>query len=352
MTVTPSDRPHQVVAMVHVHSTTAILNTSYAQLLGIPAPSKNEMSFLEDIVTGLQAVLQSVREPLIFQVASRDSIRSIALLAPESRPFIDQFKQLPFVQYLINRAVREVEIYVRNGISCVEIENVGAPYFLGAGQCPWEDLLAIYVVTEETRRKFTNLVIGAHILSCNELEVLPIAVAHGCYFVRSEATLFHGTRPEGETNNASNLARFLYVRNILQTKMGGNALFPMIWSDILKKHTVFPLELQDIEVWLHNITFAKLEGVIVTGKETGSNVDEVSLAKAREYVTKAKLWNKTQFGSTPTLPVVTGSGLDFQMYKKYADFMIVGTGFKRGQYWENEVDEAEVTRVMAQINGD
>jgi predicted TIM-barrel enzyme len=352
MTVVPQNAPHQVVAMLHVHSTTAILNTSYAQLLGIPAPSKAEVQQLEYVVRGLQAILQAVDEPLIFQVAPRETIRTIAFLAPEARMFIECFKQLPFVQYLVTRALKEAEIYVRNGISCVEIENVGAPYFLGAGHCPWEDLLAIYVITEEVRFKHASLVIGAHILSCNELEVLPIAIAHGCYFVRSEATLFHGTRPEGETSNSSNLARFFYVRNVLQTKLGGDNKFPMIWSDVLKKHTVFPQELQDIEIWLHNITFAKLEGVIVTGKETGSNVDEDSLAKARDYVNKAKQWNVKQFGHSPPLPVVTGSGLDFLMYKKYADFMIVGTGFKRGQYWENDVDEVEVAKVMSQINGD
>lgn len=354
ITVLPKEGVAHVVAMVHVHSTTSIQNTLYTQLLGVPAPSALELNELESIIVGLQEVLRNLSEPLVHQVVDRSSFRSLCFLSPLSGALVDRFKKLPFAAFLIDRALAEVEIYVRNGITCVEIENVGAPYFLGAGKCPWEDLLMVHVVTGEVRKKHPQLVIGAHILSCNELEVLPIAIAHGCYFVRSEATLFCGTRPEGNTDNSSNLARFFYVRNILQTKRGASSRFPMIWSDVLKKHTVFPSELQDIDTWLHNITFAKLEGIIVTGKETGSNVDETSLARARSQVDIVKKWNEKQFGTTsilPTLPVITGSGLDFAMYRKYADFMIIGTGFKRGQYWENEVDEAEVARIMSQMSG-
>jgi predicted TIM-barrel enzyme len=351
-TVLPPPKRNNVVAMVHVHCTTSVLGTMYSPLLGVVAPSVQDLLELELIVTGLQNLLKSIHEPLVHQVAERFQLRSLVFLSSHSEEFVQRFEKLSFVKSLIERALREVDIYVRNGISCVEIENVGAPYFLGSGKCPWEDLLAIYVVTAAVRRQFPQLAIGAHILSCNELEVLPIAIAHGCFFVRSEATLFRGVRPEGETDNDGNLARFFYIRNILQTKRGGCSHYPMIWSDILKKHTIFPTELQAIETWLHNITFAKLEGVIVTGMETGSNVDEASLSKTREFVDSVKKWTEGQFGNRgalPPLPVVTGSGLDFAMYKKYADFMIIGTGFKRGKYWENEVDEDEVKKIMHEV---
>lgn len=354
-----SDRP-QVVAMIHVHCTTAILNHSYTSLLDVHPPRRCEIEEIERIVKDLQAALQIVDEPLVHQVIDRSCFRSVVFFQPMMKNIVERFSQLPFAQRLIERALREVEIYQRHGITSVEIENVGAPYFLGCGQCPWEELLTIHTVTCTIRRAYPNLALGVHVLSCNEIEVLPTALINGCFFVRSEASLFRGIRPEGETDNRSNIARFFYLRNILRSKFVPSASttpnnldsshFPMLWSDVKKKHTVFIDELQNIDTWLHNITFAKLEGVIVTGAETGSNVDETSLQKARAAIDKVKEWNKQQFkGVTPMLPLVTGSGLDFAMYAKYADFMIVGTAFKKGCYWENEVDEEEVKKVMTNL---
>lgn len=336
-----------MIGMIHVHSTTSILNHTYTSLLNVLPPSRSDLEELEEIVRDFDKLLGDINDSLVFQVVDRSKIRTIALLDVRSVELVNRFSELDFVRVLVERALREMEIYSRHGVKCVEVENVGAPYFIGNGACPWEDLLSVHVVTASIRKAYPNLAIGAHILSCNELEVLPIAIIHGCFFVRSEATLFRGLRPEGETTNNGNLARFMYVRNVLQTRRLRSAQFPAIWSDVMKKHTVFPSELADLETWLHNITFAKLEGVIVTGAETGSNVDEGSLQLTRKAVDKVKSWNSSQFeGNLPFLPVVTGSGLDFEMYVKYADFMIIGTAFKRGTYWENEVDEAEVEKVM------
>lgn len=356
----PRGRPH-VVAMIHVHSTTAILNHEYTALLGVTPPSREELVAIETIITELDDILRNVQEPLIQQVVPLSRLRSLAFIQTNAIGAITRFEELPFVKVLIERALREVNIYVSQGIQCVEVENVGAPYFLGSGVCPWEELLTIFVVVKAIRAEFATLAIGAHILSCNELEALPIAMTFGCFFVRCEASLFEGLRPEGRTDNKSNLARFFYVRNILRTKLFSSArthsgrnssCFPMLWSDVKKKHTVFSGELDAIETWLHNITFAKLEAVIVTGAETGSDVDENSLKTTRDAVDKVKSWNSSQFAANdlPMLPVVTGSGLNFDMYSKYADFMIIGTAFKKGKYWENEVDEHEVQRVMKLIN--
>lgn len=358
--------PH-VVAMVHVPSTTSILNHAYTPLLGVATPTIPEIQELSEIVDLLSTFAKTAKIALVEQVAPISTkIRSAVFFYPETKVLVNRFESLPFVRALIDRALSEVETYTKCGITCVEIENVAAPYFVGSGFCPWEELLAINVVTGAVRRAHPAISIGVHILSCNELEALPIAVLHGCMFIRSEATLFAGLRPEGETNNNGNLARFFYLRHVLRSLFPGQLLtspsgldsmhFPQLWSDIKKKHTVFIKELDDIDTWLHNITFAKLEGVIVTGAETGSDVDEASLAKTRAAVDKCKLWNKQQFGShgtstnpLPPLPVVTGSGLNFEMYAKYADFMIVGTAFKRGAYWENEVDENSVLGVLERL---
>lgn len=356
--------PH-VVAMIHVHSTTALLAHSHTQLLHIQPPSAEETEVINGVLKGLRELqAQWDRDyPIVAQVTGNLSrLRSFGCLmahggsasGAEVELLLQTFLTLPFIQALTSRALSETEIYVRNGIQCVEVENVGAPYFLGSGDCPWEEVLCVYAVARAIRQKYPSLVMGVHILSCNELEALPIAIATGCWFVRSEATLFHGTRPEGETENKGNLARFFYLRRVLRQLVRAPAAdqaYPMLWSDVLKKHTVFPPHLTSLDTWLHNIVFAKLEGIIVTGAETGSDVDENSLRASREAIDKTKKWLAATYPGEdlPILPLITGSGLAFDTYRKYADFMIVGTALKRRQYWENEVDEENVQKLMAHL---
>jgi predicted TIM-barrel enzyme len=350
------------IAMIHCHCTSALLNHVHAPLLGIAAPSKSETDTLSDAVGGLTQLYRSWidTEPLIAQMCVHNPVRSAVFLLPGAAPFLDAFRKLSFVQALVSRAVDEAAIFVRCGFEMVEIENVVAPYFIGAGTCPWEELVIIFLVADAVRKAHPSLSIAVHILSCNELEVLPIAIHVGAYFVRSEATLFEGLRPEGRTRNDSNLARFLYLRRVLRQRLLGrddDLQFPQVWSDVQKKHTVFAQELTDEQVWLHNIGFVKLEGVIVTGPETGSDVPEPRLAAAREAANKAKQFVKKVLPGAkglndeelPLLPVVTGSGGNFEMYCRYADYIIVGTALKTNNYWENAVDEANVKAVLDRI---
>lgn len=349
--------------MVHVHVTSALLNSNYAPLLKAAAPAADEVNVLNEAIGQLQQVATAVEAkfPVVSQVApvSRSLRSAVFLLADaDVRGIVSTVAALPFVVALVERALSEVRIFVKHGIRCVEIENVGAPYFVGSGACPWEELLVMHIVIGAVRAEFPNLAIGAHILSANELEVLPIAICHGAFFVRSEATVFGGVRPEGPVPNHSNLARYMYVRHQLRCLANcateADCRAPQVWSDLIKKHTVFMSELSDIHTWLHNVTFMKLEGVILTGLETGSDVDERSLIAARKEIASVKAFNRRTYpdaadDALPELPVVTGSGLNFSMYARYADFIIVGTALKKQKYWENEVDEENVAATVKML---
>jgi hypothetical protein len=297
--------------MVHVPSTTSILNHSYTAVLGVPAPGPRELAVINSIVVAFSSMLKVLGDalPVVSQVADVSAkLRSLPFLlatgcldedaihllsSPISLPsshvagasgdedtednnrasgikinrnsssssnekrtiftqcqsVIDEqlarFESLPFVRYLMERAVGEVRVFARHGIRLVEIENVAAPYFVGMGSCPLEELLAIFVVSRAVRLAFPALSLGVHVLSCNELEALPIALAVGASFIRSEATLFGGMRPEGPTDNHGNLARFFYLRHILrglllpsslqrQPFLAGQDVYPKIWSDVQK----------------------------------------------------------------------------------------------------------------------
>lgn len=437
-----------LIAMIHVHSTTALLQHTHMSRLGIVPPSGDETRALNALVVELESVYADALQalPLVRSVVSGTGcgvvpLRSIVFLlavrasshrgAPPQqaggatsdtarwcdgaswvvKACLDRFASLPFVKALVDRAVREASIYVQHGIFNVEVENVAAPYFTGIGSCPWEELLCVHTVCQALRQTFPFLSLGAHVLSCNETEALPIAIACGAYFVRSEASLFKGLRPEGTTDNRSNLARFMYLRRVLRdlvmegidvgihrvataatpllattspdlemlARLRGNCfvtdkeqerpasvLFPQLWSDIQKKHTVFPEELLTIGTWLHNASFCKLEGIIVTGLETGMPASAEDLAAAREEVDRARHMARTSLAADGAgapvgtadrllppwyveLPLVTGSGSTFEVYCRYVDYMIVGSSFKTNGYWENPVDAALVAQTVRRV---
>jgi len=343
----------QLIAMVHVPSNNIFQNTVYLDKMGIKTYSVAELLILNKARKMLLQLFKEVLEEN--QLSFLDQCRSsVFIFKKEETLKIEQMVQeLPVVKYLVNRAISEVDIYVKNGISAIEVENVAAPYFIG-DKTPFEDLLILTIVCRAIRKKYPNLVMGLHVLSSNDIEALPIAIIFNVYFVRSESSIFSGFRPEGQTTNNANLAKFYYLRNYMHVCLGvedaKERRFPQLWSDLQKKHTVFIDELSNLNIWLKNILFMKLEGIILTGSETGKNIDEKDLIMAREELDNLKKQTKEYFGDSVEVPLVTGSGLDMDLYKQYADFIITGTQLKKNKYWENEVDEKNVKALVEKFS--
>ncbi len=339
----------QLISMIHVGSTVALQNTAYNKLLDVQTYSTKDLEVLKNIRLELYKlhakVIAKYAIPYIEQCKS-----SVFLLEEQETTKLEkQIKSLPFVKTLINRAVKEADIYIKNGISIISVENFGAPYFMG-NQVSFEELLILDIVVKTLRAKFPNAPMGVHVLSSDELESLPIAIAAKACFIRSEATIFSGFRPEGRTENKGTLAKLFYLRNFFQATLAGEnpegRLYYSIWSDLQKKHTVFDQELSDLSVWLNNLMFMKLEGIILTGAETGVDVAEKDLQMGRKAIEKLKEKSKQYFGKSIEIPLITGSGMNMDMYKKYADFIITGTQLKQNKYWENEVSEENVKTLV------
>jgi predicted TIM-barrel enzyme len=345
-----------LIAMVHVPSNNAITNTVYNDAFGVGSYTCADVEILDDMRVTMSKAIAHLQKITGLEISEcRSAVFALSQKDEAYLRVLDRIRQMPLTQRLVQRALDEVNIYTLNGISFIEIENVGAPYFIG-NTVPIEDLFLLHIVCQSVRAVYPTLLIGVHVLSGNELESLPIAIACGACFVRSEATIFSGHRPEGRTINRGNLARFMYYRNYIHAKLGvedpKKRRWPQIWSDLQKKHTVFDSELQNLDTWLHNILFMKLEGVIITGAATGSDIPEDELRRAREAIdkTKAEVRKFTAAAGHDvdklplelSLPLITGSGFDMKMYCKYADYIITGTQLKRGKYWENAVDENNV----------
>lgn len=342
-------RKTQLVAMIHVGSTVALQNNMYSGLLNIKTYSVKDL----DVLKSVRLELHKLHSEAIAEhgIPYLKECKSSVFLLKENEilKIEERLKSLQFVKDLIDRAIKETETYINSGISMISVENFGPPYFLG-DQVPFEELLILNIAAKAIRAKFPDVPMGVHVLSSDELESLPIAIAAKACFIRSEATIFSGFRPEGRTENKGTLAKLFYLRNFFQTFLGvenpEERLYPRVWSDLQKKHTVFEQELSNLDVWLKNIMFMKLEGIILTGAETGVDVPEKSLQMGREAIEKLKEKTEKYFGTSIEIPLITGSGLNVEMYKKYADFTITGTQLKKNKYWENEVSEENVKSLV------
>ena len=126
---------------------------------------------------------------------------------------------------------------------------------------------------------------------------------------------------------------------------------PRVYVDLQKKHTVFSEGLRSLDVWLENIVFQKLEGVVITGTGTGVPVVESDLAKARAAIDLC--FKNPYFPRKLGLPLIAGSGVDEKncgLYRKYVDAVIAGSTFKQYGYWECRVDPRRVSRLLEAWN--
>lgn len=261
---------------------------------------------------------------------------------------------LSFYGYLRDRMLNEAAIYTRHGLGAMMLENVGGPYFL-RDDTPAVMIAVMRRLAAELRAAYPQKPLGIQILAFGDNLGLEIAVAEDLDFVRGESLLFQGWRPEGPTPNRGNLARFYWRREQLLAARPRPGRVPLLLVDILKKHTVFPRELADEQTWLENISFQKLEGVIVTGAHTGRPPDEAVLEQARGAVDQAAaLLARLSESVCGGIPLLVGSGIsadNLAMVQRHANGALVGTAFKRHAHWECALDEDRVARFMQAWRG-
>ena len=233
-----------------------------------------------------------------------------------------------------------------NGVQILQFENTGAPYFIRRS-VPVEDQLILNYIVKKARREYPKLPMGIQVLAFADNIALEIAIRHKLFYVRGESFLFQGCRPEGPADNQGNLAKAYYMRQYFNLFLERPNIFPKIYPDLLKKHTVFSEKLYDLSQWLSNVAFQKLEGIVLTGEQTGTPISEKDLLTADKVVKK---FNGQNYKSTEQrIPLITGSGAgpdNIGWYKQIADYTIIGSSYKIEGYWENRVDEERLKNFM------
>ena len=108
-----------------------------------------------------------------------------------------------------------------------------------------------------------------------------------------------------------------------------------ILADIKKKHSAHAVTADvDIAETAAAAQFFRADGLIVTGTATGCAAEPADLAAVAT--------------TTPGLPVFVGSGVTAENLGQFrsAAGLIVGTAFKRGGDWRNELDEERIRRIV------
>jgi predicted TIM-barrel enzyme len=328
--------PAQIIGMVHVPSNNILMSQQdWLSKLELPKMKSKDFEIILKLQRGFEEIIRSVEIPSF----KKEFPGGIAL-SNEIESLNKDLSRLSFMNYLKERVLNEIEIYIRNGISILQFENVGAPYFLRQSVPAEEQLIMNYIV-KIARQEYPDLPMGIQVLAFADNIALEIAIRHKLFYIRGESFLFQGCRPEGLTENQGNLAKAYYMRNFFNLSLGRENIYPNIYPDLLKKHTIFNEELNDLNIWLENITFQKLEGVVLTGKKTGSTVKESELIMTRQILNEVNK-NYQKASGTKKIPLISGSGANpgnIHIYKKYMDYIIIGSYHKRDGYWENGIDE-------------
>ena len=322
----------KIIGMLHIPVNSILASPpEWQRSLGLPAPTAADWTIIEE--------LRKTLDGSGFPKPERSSGECLA-----------NVKQLSFYDFVRDRMLAEAEIYARNGIRQLMLENTGAPYFTRGHQ---EAVIywLMRMLAGLLRNQYPTFTLGIQLLAFSDDWAMDIACRNRFNFIRCESALFGGMRPEGFTPNHGNLAQLYARRQELLAAMP-EVPMPRVYVDLQKKHTVFETELLPLQHWLDNLVFAKLEGVVITGTGTGQPVNRADLQKAREAIDHAK--SLPFFPANLELPLLVGSGVsetNLAWCATLADGLIVGSALKKNGYWECELDEARLARLLGSVEG-
>jgi membrane complex biogenesis BtpA family protein len=220
------------------------------------------------------------------------------------------------IEQIVESAVAEAEIYTREGLGAIMIENMhDRPYLKGS---VGPETVAAMTRVAAAVNAATPLPCGVQILAGANREAIAVAQAAGMDFIRAEGFVFAHVADEGLIeSSAGELLRY-------RRQIGAGSI--QLLADIKKKHSAHSITADtDIAETAKAAEFFLADGLIVTGGATGAEADIEELASVR---------------AASGLPLCVGSGItakNASHFLKHADALIVGSHFKRDGHWEQPV---------------
>ncbi|VDM45689.1 unnamed protein product [Toxocara canis] len=234
---------------------------------------------------------------------------------------------------IIKKVKEETSIYASSQVDGIIVENMhDVPYVQESSMdpevtaCMTRACMAVNEVLGVDANRFVR---GVQILAAANRHA--VAVAHACEFdlIRAECFTFGHIADEGPMAAcAGELLRY-------RKQIGADHV--AVVTDIKKKHSshaiTADLSIGDIA---EASEFFLADGLIVTGSATGCPASVTDLQDARRHT---------------NLPVFIGSGITLQNMSDFieADGFIVGSYFKKGGQWENDLDERTIRSFMEAV---
>jgi membrane complex biogenesis BtpA family protein len=229
------------------------------------------------------------------------------------------------VEEIYTTALAEAEIFLRNGVDALIVENFRDRPF-HPGTVPPETTAMIAGVTREIVR-LAEVPVGVAVLRNDAAAALAIAVATGASFIRVNVHTGAVLAEQGVVSGSAH--ETLRLRRALGSDVA-------IWADAKVKHSR-PFAYPDLRTEVRDLS-TLAEAVIVSGEVTGVATDPQDLFTAR---------------TVTTTPLLVGSGVteeNLPAIHDAADGFIVGSHFKVDGVPTNPVDETRVKSLMTALS--
>jgi membrane complex biogenesis BtpA family protein len=229
------------------------------------------------------------------------------------------------VNFILDTALKETEIYLKAGIEALAIENMhDIPYLKNE---VGHEISTTMTLVAAAVKKSSGLPCGIQVLAAANKSALAIAHAANLDFIRAEGFVFGHLADEGYIDsNAGELLRY--------RKMIGAENIAVL-TDIKKKHSSHAISADvNIVETAKAAEYFLSDGLIVTGAST-AQIADIKELEAISYACK--------------IPVLVGSGVtidNVQDYLPISNGIIVGSHFKKAGYWANELDADRILRFM------
>ncbi|VDP22833.1 unnamed protein product [Heligmosomoides polygyrus] len=257
--------------------------------------------------------------------------RAIRLINECARPYVFGMIHVPALPgtpmnrlsmpEILSIVRKETQIYAAANVDGLIVENMhDIPYVKSpvGPEITSSMTMACQMVTNTLGKQRDAMVLGVQILAAANKEAVAVAHCTGRSF-----------SPRWMDGCAGDLLR--YRRSI-----GADSV--AVVTDVKKKHSshavTSDLSIGDVA---QGAEFFLADGVVVTGRCTGQAADFNDLEEVRKSC---------------SLPVFVGSGVSISNVHQFsaADALIVGSEFKKGGKWKNELEAERVKLFMNRIN--
>lgn len=213
-------------------------------------------------------------------------------------------------QEILERAIREIDIYERSGVDAIVVENYFGNYY---------NMREVLAYLKENK---SEMVYGVNSLNFDSLG-FDLANEFGAKFLQLDSVVGH-VKPRDEASMEAFLEQ---QRNNCDAFLLGGVRFK--YQPVLSEKSVE----EDLE-----ISKSRCDGVVVTGNATGEQTD----------LEKIKLFRNT----LGEFPLIIGAGITKENVREqlqYADGIIVGSYLKDNRKDFGEVSEEHVRELVEVI---